>query len=45
MGGGKVGKFGKTEGEILDQLSNALAVASLVPGVDTFADIAAILSP
>ena len=42
MGGGKVGKFGKTEGELLDQISNALTAASLIPGVDTFADLAAI---
>lgn len=42
MGGGKVGKFGKTEGALLDQISNALTAASLIPGVDTFADLAAI---
>ena len=42
MGGGKRGNFGNTYGASLDALSNFLTVMSLVPGLDTFADLAAI---
>ena len=43
MGGGMAGgKFGKTQGLSLDDISNLLTAASLIPGVDTFADLAAI---
>ena len=41
MGGGIGGSFGNTKGA-LDAISDALAVASLVPGLDTFADLAAV---
>ena len=34
--------YGNNSGEGLDTLSNFLTVASLIPGVDTFADLAAI---
>ena len=42
MGGGKRGNFGNTYGAGLDALSNFLTALSLVPGLDTFADLAAI---
>lgn len=46
MGAGKAGNFGRTKGSDnsldLDAISDMLAVASLVPGVDTFADLVAI---
>ena len=52
MGGSRFGDFGRTRGSfeeneiiangILDGISNALTAASLIPGVDTFADLAAI---
>lgn len=46
MGGGAGGSFGNTRGAspkaVLDAISNVLTVASLIPGVDTFADLAAI---
>ena len=46
MGGGLAGNFGGTVGnsreKILDSLSNLLTAASLIPGLDTFADLAAI---
>ena len=42
MGGGKAGNFGNTFGQKLDMLSDALTAASLIPGVDTIADLAAI---
>ena len=42
MGGGRGGNFGNTYGKTLDAISNVLTAASLIPGVDTFADIAAI---
>lgn len=42
MGGGKGGEFGNTRGSTLDAISNWLAVASLIPGLDTFTDIASI---
>ena len=46
MGGGMAGNFGGTAGnsreKILDSLSNLLTAASLIPGLDTFADLAAI---
>lgn len=41
MGGSIAGDFGNTKGA-LDAISDALAVASLVPGLDTFADLAAV---
>ena len=42
MGGGKGGNFGNTKGSGLDALSDLLTAASLIPGLDTFADLAAI---
>ncbi len=46
MGGGAGGSFGNTRGAspkaVLDAISNVLTAASLIPGVDTFADLAAI---
>ena len=48
MGGSLRGNFGNTKGtyldetSILDAISNTLALASLMPGVDTFTDIASI---
>lgn len=42
MGTGKAGNFGNTTGNKLDTISNILTLASLVPGFDTFADLAAI---
>ena len=46
MGGGMAGNFGRTAGvsgeNILDSISNFLAAASLIPGLDTFTDLAAI---
>ena len=42
MGAGKSGNFGNTKGSSLDALSNMLAAASLIPGLDTFADLASI---
>ena len=46
MGTGKRGDFGNTKGveddNLLDLISNILTVASLIPGMDTFADLAAI---
>lgn len=42
MGGGARGNFGNTKGSSLDALSNLLTAASLIPGLDTFVDIAAI---
>ena len=42
MGGSARGDFGKTYGSVLDALSNILATASLIPGVDTFADLASV---
>ena len=46
MGGGIAGTFGSTAGSskenILDSLSNFLTAASLIPGLDTFADLASI---
>ena len=42
MGGGVRGNFGNTKGSRLDALSDLLTAASLIPGIDTFADIAAI---
>lgn len=46
MGGGIAGNFGSTAGSskenILDSLSNFLTAASLIPGLDTFADLASI---
>ena len=46
MGGGMAGNFGGTAGnsreKILDSLSNLLTAASLIPGLDTFADLASI---
>lgn len=42
MGAGKAGNFGNTKGDALDALSNFLAAASLIPGLDTFTDLASI---
>ncbi len=42
MGGGKGGSFGNTKGSALDAISNILAVASFIPGVDTFTNLASI---
>lgn len=42
MGGSVARNFGRTIGSALDAVSNVLAAASLIPGVDTFVDIAAI---
>ncbi len=42
MGGGKRGDFGNTKGSSLDALSNLLATASLIPGLDTFTNLASI---
>lgn len=42
MGVGKRGNFGNTYGASLDALSNFLTALSLVPGVDTIADLLAI---
>lgn len=46
MGGGVAGNFGSTAGvsgeNILDSISNFLTAASLIPGLDTFTDLAAI---
>lgn len=44
MGGSRSGNFGNTQGSkgFLDRLSDILTAASLIPGLDTFADSAAI---
>lgn len=44
MGGSRSGNFGNTQGSkgFLDRLSDILTAASLIPGLDTFADLAAI---
>ena len=42
MGGSVSGDFGNTKGNALDAISNFLAVASLIPGLDTFTDFASI---
>ncbi len=42
MGGGAGGFFGRTWGSKLDALSNLLTAASLIPGADTFTNIASI---
>ncbi len=42
MGGSTAGDFGQTKGNALDSLSDLLTALSLIPGVDTFADLAAI---
>ena len=42
MGGGISGNFGNTKGSSLDALSNMLAAASLIPGLDTFTNLASI---
>ncbi|MDP4119238.1 MAG: polymorphic toxin type 37 domain-containing protein [Bacillota bacterium] len=42
MGASKAGNFGNTIGSKLDALSDALSVVSLIPGLDTFTDIASI---
>ena len=42
MGGGRAGNFGNTKGSSLDALSNMLAAASLIPGLDTFTNLASI---
>lgn len=42
MGFGKRGNFGNTEGSRLDALSDFLTMTSLIPGLDTFTDLASI---
>lgn len=42
MGGGVAGNFGNTRSNSLDALSNLLTVASLIPGLDTFTNLASI---
>ena len=42
MGAGAGGNFGRTQGSAIDTLSNLLTAASLIPGIDTFVDLAAI---
>ena len=42
MGAGKSGNFGNTTGNSLDALSNLLTAASLIPGLDTFTNLASI---
>jgi len=42
MGAGKAGNFGNTKGSSLDALSNLLTAASLIPGLDTFTNLASI---
>ena len=42
MGAGKLGNFGNTKGNSLDALSNLLTAASLIPGLDTFTNLASI---
>ena len=42
MGGGVRGNFGNTRGNSLDALSNLLTAASLIPGLDTFTNLASI---
>ena len=42
MGGSISGNFGNTKGSSLDALSNMLAAASLIPGLDTFTNLASI---
>ena len=42
MGGSVSGNFGNTKGSRLDALSDFLTAASLIPGLDTFTDLAAI---
>lgn len=42
MGAGKSGNFGNTKGSALDALSDLLTAASLIPGLDTFTDLASI---
>ena len=42
MGGSVLGNFGNTKGSGLDTLSNILAAASLIPGLDTFTNLASI---
>ena len=42
MGGSVSGDFGNTKGNALDALSDFLAIASLIPGLDTFTDLASI---
>ena len=42
MGGSISGNFGNTKGSSLDALSNFLTAASLIPGLDTFTNLASI---
>ena len=42
MGGGLSGNFGNTKGSSLDALINLLTAASLIPGLDTFTNLASI---
>ena len=42
MGAGRAGNFGNTKDNSLDALSNLLTAASLIPGLDTFTNLASI---
>ena len=42
MGAGTRGDFGNTKGSALDALSNLLAAAARIPGIDSFIDLASI---
>ena len=42
MGGGRAGNFGFTKGSSLDALSDMLAAASVIPGLDTFTNLLSI---
>ncbi len=42
MGAGKAGNFGNTKGSRLDAISDLLSAASLIPGLDTFTNLASI---
>ena len=42
MGGSISGSLGNTKGSRLDALSNLLTAASLIPGLDTFTNLASI---
>lgn len=42
MGGGAGGNFGNTWGSALDTMSDVLAAASLIPGLDTFTNLVSV---
>ena len=44
MGGSISGNFGNTKGSSLDALSNMLAAASLIPGLDTFTNFSIMIN-